>query len=257
MNMRYTLTLIAFTCLFLSCHQNDKEIIVDVDKEFYIKPWENLNETGGNLQLQVETILKQSCPETSINYYVNVSGSKVIVTLRELYNLTPCFTANEAAHDTIDIEGLEKNKTYDFQLNLKDIVINKGSLTLQDDKYTINMLNENGISIPIKEVLRVPQNAVWGYIAFPNGQERAATQLIDSLKTITAPLSIADGNYGYFNMKDNKVTVLPKVISASKPNYVYFIYHINNKNRLQNIIETAHSTLDYTILTSNGKVFTK
>jgi hypothetical protein len=173
MKMRFTLLLIVFGLLLLeSCAKlNSKEIIVDVDKEFSVQPWERLDELGGGLQLNVATLKNEECGGTSINHDARTIGTKVKVTLLNLMYPANCGTV-APARDTIKMPTVLANMTYDLEINLKDIVTNAGKLKVEDGKYTLTMTNENGIVMSSKQVLRVPQNAFWGILAHDAGNAR-------------------------------------------------------------------------------------
>ena len=258
MKMRCTPLLIAFGLLLLeSCAKlNSKEIIVDVDKEFTVQPWERLDAFGGGLQLNVATLKNEECGGTSINHDARTIGTKVKVTLLNLTYPANCGTI-APARDTIKMPTLPTNTTYDLEINLKDVVTNPGKLKVEDGKYTLTMTNENGIVMSSKQVLRVPQNAFWGILGHDAGNDKVATQMLDSLKTIATPISMANGDYGYFSVDNGKLTVKTKTV-LTKQSQQAVLFRLNNKAALPNVIQNFRTTgLEMWLLTSEGKVFTK
>lgn len=259
MKQSITLLLSAFGLLLLeSCaNLNSKEIIVDVDKEFTIQPWERLDESGGGLQFNVATLKNEECGGTSIKNNINAFGNNIKVTLSNL-TYPPICGATAPARDTVKMPALQANTTYDLQMNLKDVVINNGKVKVEDGKFTISMTTENGIVMPSKQILRVPQNAFWGIIANDNGSEKIATQMLDSLKTVATPISMSNGDYGYFSVDNGNVTVKTAPVLA-KANKQAVLFRVNNKAALPNVIQNfrANTGLEMWLLTSEGKVFTK
>jgi hypothetical protein len=258
MKMRFTLLLFAFGLVFFeSCAGlNSKEIIVDIDKEFTVQPWERLDEFGGGLQLNIATLKNEECGGTGINYDARVIGNKMKVTLLNLAFPTNC-GAIAPARDTVKMPSASVNTTYDFELNLKDVVTNTGKLKVEDGKYTITMNNENGIIMQSKQVLRVPQNTFWGVLANDSGSDRIATQMLDSLKTIATPISMTNGDYGYFSVDNGNLSVKTSR-NFTKPNHQPILFRLNNKAALPNVIQNFRATgLEMWLLTSEGKVFTK
>jgi hypothetical protein len=258
MKMKFTLLLLAFGLVFFeSCAGlNSKEVIVDVDKEFSVQPWERLDEFGGGLQLNVATLKNEECGGTSINHDARTIGNKVKVTLLNLTFPVNCGTV-APARDTVKMPAFQSNTTYDLEINLKDVITNTGKLKVEDGKFTLTMVNENGIVMASKQVLRVPQNAFWGILANDNGNDKIATQMLDSLKTIATPISMANGDYGYFSVDNGRLSVKSSTV-LTKQNQQAVLFRLNNKTALPNVIQNFRATgLEMWLLTSEGKVFTK
>jgi hypothetical protein len=258
MKMRLTLLLLAFGLLLLeSCAKlNSKEVIVDVDKEFTIQPWERLDEFGGGLQFNVATLKNEECGGTGINYDARNIGNKIKVTLLNLSYPTNC-ALTTPARDTVKMPSMPSNSTFDLEINLKDVVINTGKLRVEEGKFTVEMSSENGIIMQSKQVLRVPQNAFWGILANDNGNDKVATQMLDSLKTIATPISMVNGDYGYFSVENGNITVKTAPI-LTKPNQKAVLFRLNNKTALPNVIQNFRATgLEMWLLTSEGKVYKK
>jgi hypothetical protein len=258
MKMRITLLFLAIGLVFLeSCSRlNSKELIVDVDKEFTVQPWERLDEFGGGLQLNVATLKNEECGGTGINYDARTVGTKVKVTLLNLSFPANCGSI-APARDTVKMPAMQPNTTYDLEINLKDVVTNTGKLIVEDGKFTVNMVNESGIVLQSKQVLRVPQNSFWGILANDAGNEKVATQMLDSLKTVATPISMVNGDYGYFSVDNGRLAVKTAKV-FSKTSQQPILFRVNNKAALANIIQNFRATgLEMWVLTSEGKVFTK
>ncbi len=258
MKMRLTPLLFAFGLLLLgSCSSlNSKEVIVDVDKEFTIQPWERLDEFGGGLQFNVATLKNEECGGTSINYGLIASTNKISITLNNLTYPSTCGTI-APARDTLKMPTMQLNTAYDLNINLKDVVFNKGTLKADDAKFTITMANEDGIVMSSKQVLRVPQNTFWGILANDSGNDRIATQMLDSLKTVATPISMTNGDYGYFSVENGVVTVKTAPI-LTKSSQKVVLFRINNKAALPNVIQNFRAVgLEMWLLTSEGKVYKK
>ncbi len=262
MNQRLTPILILAVgfLLTISCRKNlgDKETIIAVDKEFEIIPWEKLDETGGSLQLRLATIQNQECGGTRINYATSLYNNKLTVSINSLAYPLTCNGFAEPARDTIDLSNLKKSDI-PFRLTLKDVIINDGILHVEDGRYLFEMKKENGISMPKKELLRVPQGAIWGFIATDNGQDARHAQMIDSLKTITTPLSISAGDYGYFNYTGADIGIAAKFVTP-KPTVRRFVFRqTGTKEQLNNILKYFRTVagIDFMILTYDGKLQVK
>ncbi len=263
MNQRFTPLLIIAVASFLlttSCRKNigDKETIVVVDKEFEIIPFEKLDDYGGSLQLRLATIQNQECGGTRINYTTNAFNNQLTVSLKSLAYPLICNGFAEPARDTIDLSN-QKKGDIPFSLNLKDVVINDGILHVEDGRYVFEMKKENGISMPKKELLRVPQGAIWGFISNDNGQDARYQQMIDSLKTMTAPLSIPTGDYGYFNYTGTDIGISAKFTTQRPTVRRFLLRQTGTKEQLNSIVKYFKTVagMDFLLFTSDGKSYVK
>ena len=257
MKMRLTL-IFAFGLLLLqSCTGlKSKEVIVDVDKEFTLQPWETLDAFGGGLQFNVATLKNEECGGTHIDFGIVPQGNRITLTLKNLkYPITCGVTA--PAKDTVKMPTMSPNTTYDLNINLKDVVVNKGKLKVEDGKFTIEMTSEDGIILSSKQVLRVPQNAFWGILANDSGNDKVATQMLDSLKTIGTPISMVNGDYGYFSVDNGRLSVKSSAI-FTKTSQQAVLFRINNKAALPNVIQNFRAAgLEMWLQTSEGKEYKK
>ena len=258
MKMRLTLPLFAVGLLLLqSCTGlKSKEVIVDVDKEFTLQPWETLDVFGGGLQFNVATLKNEECGGTNIDFGIVPQGNKITLTLKNLkYPITCGVTA--PAKDTVKMPTVLPNTTYDLNINLKDVVVNKGKLKVEDGKFTIEMTSEDGIILSAKQVLRVPQNAFWGILANDSGNDKVATQMLDSLKTIATPISMVNGDYGYFSVDNGRLSVKSSNV-FTKTTQQAVLFRINNKAALPNVIQNFRAIgLEMWLKTSEGKEYKK
>ena len=257
MKMRLTL-LFAFGLLLLqSCTGlKSKEVIVDVDKEFTLQPWETLDAFGGGLRFNVATLKNEECGGTHIDFGIVSQGNKITLTLKNLKYPTTC-SGVAPARDTVYMPTMSPNTTYDLNINLKDVVVNKGKLKVEDGKFTIEMTSEDGIVLSSKQVLRVPQNAFWGILANDSGNDKVATQMLDSLKTIGTPISMVNGDYGYFSVDNGRLSVKSSTI-FTKTSQQAVLFRINNKVALPNVIQNFRAAgLEMWLQTSEGKEYKK
>lgn len=233
----------------------NEDKIIDIDKEFNIQLWEKLEETGGNLQLIVSTIQNQSCSVTRIDMSSNRIDSKLTVTIKSLIYPQICSGVSQPAFDTLTIGNMAKGE-YSLNINLKDVVLNSGILTVDEKKFKVSMANQDGISVTTPELMRVPSGTIWGYVSFENGQDSKLLKFMDNLNKIAAPVTVPNGNYGHFVVGTSKIDIKSS-FTTKKPN-VRQIFHTLTKSTvdLENLItEYRNQGLDIRILTYSGKVF--
>jgi hypothetical protein len=249
----YTLFTIS-TLLICSCNKNkESNKIIDIEKEFTFHLWEQLDGNGGSFQLIARTIQNQNCGGTRIGYTQNTIGSKMTLTLNSLVAPNLCNGKLEPAVDTINF-GNMTNGTYKLSINLKDAILNDGTLVVDEKKYTLNMFKLDGIDFPEREILRVPKGAVWGFVSYDNGQEAKLNKFNDNLLRISTPLSISQGDYGYFNVKTSSVEV-KAVFDSKKQNVRQLLINLSgSRTDLQNLIQEYRTQgLDIKIFTFDGK----
>ena len=175
--------------------------LIDVSKDFNAKMWQILNDDGGDFALVLSTTQPQKCSGTTVNAYPNIYSNNVIVTIKDLTIPANCISTSDYARDTTYVSHLA-NGNYSFQLNLKDAVFNKGSLIVSDTKYALSMDTQNGVNVDMTELMRVPNNLVWGLVNYDNGSDAQADQFISELKSFAHPIALDNGEYGHFQIKD-------------------------------------------------------
>ena len=210
--------------------------LIDVPKDFNAKMWQLLTDDGGDFALVLSTTKTQACNNTVVNAFPNVYGNNVIVTIKDLTAPTNCSGTGDMARDTAYVSHLANGK-YDFQLNLKDAVFNKGTLTVTDSKYTLAMDTQNGIIADESDLMRIPSNIVWGLVNFDNGSDIQADQFLSDLKSVAHIISLENGEYGHFQINNNAIS-LPAEAQIARPNTKKFFFKLDNSiNNLSDVVQ--------------------
>lgn len=242
-------------CLSACDKKANEEKIIDVEKEFNVQMWEKLDAYGGSLQFVVSTIKNQPCGNTGIEMNSNQINSKLTITIKSLVQPLRCDNISQPAVDTLTIGNISTG-SYNFNINLKDVVLNSGTLTVKDNMYKLYFIKQDGISLITPEILRVPSGTIWGYVSFDTGQDAKLVKFFDNLNKIATPITIPSGNYGYFNIISNKVEI--KANFDTKKQNIRQIFHNLTKSsiELENLVNEYRSQgLDIKMLTYDGKVF--
>jgi hypothetical protein len=248
---------IAGSLLLNSCDKNsNKDKIIDVEKEFNVQLWEKLDDDGGKLQFVVSTVKEQSCGGTHIDMNMNQFNSRFVVTIKSLIYPRTCSGISAKVSDTLTI-GSYAEGTYKMNINLKDIVLNEGLLTIEKGKFSMSMDKQDGISVSSTELLRVPSGTIWGYVSYDNGQEAKNIKFFENLGKMATPLSISNGNYGHFVIDANKNVDIKTSFDTKKQNIKKIFYNLNKPNiELENLIlEYRAQGLEIKMLTYNGKTY--
>jgi hypothetical protein len=254
----YTAISILIVLTIASCSKsNNQEKIIAVEKEFSFQPWETLSETGGTFSLITSTINKQNCGGTKVNIVSQQNGSAININVNGLINPPVCDGKSQLATDTTLISGLTKGK-YAFKINLKDAIINDGSLTVEDNKFILSMRKLDGIEVPVSEVLRIPKGLIWGYVNYDQIQEPQYVKFESKLKKFaTLQTDIPKGDYGYFTIGEQAKFNVKVTIDKPKATTKHLLYYLNSNNsELKNLVdEFRDPAFEIKFFTSDGKIF--
>ena len=241
-----------------ACKKNSdfQGTLIDVPKDFNAKMWQVLTDDGGDFAIVLSTIKTQNCNNTAINAFPNIYGSHVILTIKDLTASSNCLGNGDVARDTIDGSHLT-NGIYDFQLNLKDAVFNKGILTVSDNKFTLAMDTQNGIIVDATDLTRVPNNIIWGLVNYDNGSDAQADQFLSDLKSDAHNITLDNGEYGHFQINNNIINLSAET-QTSRPNTKKFFFKLDNSiKNLSDLVQKYRkqygSKMNLVLNTWNGK----
>lgn len=199
----------------------DSGLIIDIEKEFNVQLVEKLDSTLNSFYLLVTSVQKQDCSNVRIKHAVTVVSNRVFVTLKQLDRPSNCSGAADVAHDTIHLGQLTEG-VYRMQINLKDAVINQGTLTITPSRALLEMGTINGINITEPTLMRIPERTIWGGVSIESTQIPAMHKFLDTLSNICPIFNENLGNYGHFSFQSANLTTIP-AFEATKPNVVKFV----------------------------------
>ncbi|MBI1224084.1 MAG: hypothetical protein GC192_02495 [Bacteroidetes bacterium] len=100
---------------------------------------------------------------------------------------------------------------YNLELVLKNTVSSSGTLTVTNDKYTLEIEDGYGFMANEATLMRVPTESVWGYVAYKDNQHlTTADEFLSVLNLKTSNLKLGKGNYNYFSIGGNDKLSLDK-----------------------------------------------
>jgi hypothetical protein len=251
----YTISLITFLA-FVGCIKSDNKKIIEIEKEFTFQPWQTLSETGSEFSLIAQTLKKQDCGGAKVNIVQQNDGKNLSIKINGIINPPVCGSQPEIASDTIKFSSLAKGQ-YNFKIILKDAIINEGSLTVEDNRYSLDMFNLYGIEVPQTDIMRVPKGLIWGYVNYEQNQESQYTKFETKLKKIASlQTDIAKGDYGFFVIGDQSIFNVKANINT-KGVTKHLLYYLNSNNlALKDLVdEFRGSAFEIKFFTSDGKVF--
>jgi len=198
----------------------DPIVITEVEDEFNVSMWEVLDSTGRQLEFRIETIKELNCENAEISYSFLREGNYLELRFNEIVEPEDCNPGIGRAEATA-VAGRLEDRIYDVEIDLQETIINEGRLSVDPVRYALNMESQDGIRIDQTTLHRVPRNAIWGYISFPDSLAQEAFAAQDQLENSLRELDLNPGYYGYFTLANNTLGIR----NAPKDgNLISFIY---------------------------------
>ncbi|MBX2928455.1 MAG: hypothetical protein KF852_11510 [Saprospiraceae bacterium] len=236
-----------YGCFFLlllsaavGCKKNDIAepiIISEVEKEFFVEMQERLGPSPRSLQMNLRTIKVQDCLDAGIQYDLSITPALIQLDLADIVLPPNCDPGAAPARETALI-GFVPIGNQNFDINLRNTVNNKGTLTVTADAYTLRMATEEGLVIPTKQLRRIPDFTIWGYITYNSATGvEIAQNFYQELALLSAPSTFAIGHYGYFAVPGGAAQ---PIIADSPPAAALrsFVFRfIRNPDDLRNLVQ--------------------
>lgn len=203
-----TLSLLLVVCLS-GCRvdsMTDPIIIPDVEREFTIDMLEILDIGDNLLTLQIKTIRNENCLNTGIDYSLRQSGNQVGISLNKISPPLNCQPGSAPAQASINFEKLTLGN-FDFSIDLLQTITNEGTLVNGASAYRLNMKTENGIQVLHNELLKIPENTIWGWISYSGSTQQAAAGALTDISLLSSGRSFDQGYYGYFEINEDQLSI--------------------------------------------------
>lgn len=225
---KQSITLFFATVFFVlgGCHLDSLTgpiIVADVEDEFYIDIWEKLEPGKRSFQLKIETIEEENCLNYSIDFDFQKTGYSLEVSLNDILVPADCQPGDATAKALVNT-GMLSPGYYDLLIGLRNTVLNEGQVLVSGDRYFLKSDKENGIIFLHKELMRVPEKAIWGYVVFEEGQdEQIAGDFIADLKEISTEGNYNNGYYGYFTISNSaeKISVTDRPSTFNIKSFIF------------------------------------
>ena len=177
----------------------DPIVIADVEEEFIIYPREVLNTTTPKeLEWVIVSKNTEPCQNYEIKARLEKNSTNLSLYIDEITNPDDC-VVGEIIPSLILNSGKINQTTYNFNITLKKTIENSGHLKKTDNRYTIQIGSENGIDLQHKELISIPNDALWGYIGWHEGLEAdQITSALDKIKSLWPSENLPSGFYGHF-----------------------------------------------------------
>lgn len=206
--LAYVSKLVPLLCLMLlmqACNTDKTEAPVldtEVEKEYELDLWESLGNNTRSFELRATTIKSLDC----LNYFIESSsirkGNSFEINLGKPQIPSQCERGSGVAKSTLTL-GTVSNGTYNITIKLGQIVPSTGRLMVSNGSFFLSIPTPIGFRILHNNLLRIPDNTLWGYIAYDASASSTVAQFLTELATISPSPDLAKGYYGYFNLLES------------------------------------------------------
>lgn len=187
------------------------ELYVGIEKEFALELREDLRPTGNVLAFYMETFENQPCSDVRIEYDLVKKDREIRLQIQQLSFPEPCEGMEAPATLSAPLGGLDEG-LYSVSFNLQSTIESVGFLEVFSDRFILDIPVQNGIQLVANELMRIPDELVWGYVAydFPE-QESSGASFLSEIGAFFEPIACEDGNYGYFEIRNEELYLLEAV----------------------------------------------
>lgn len=227
-----------FFLIFAGCEQgldDQPELFFDIEAEFSLSLIEELDKNGNTLTVRLQTVKPQPCNDTRILYELDRQGEAFFLNILRLLEPEPCKEEPAPAESVVPL-GVLSPSDYNFSVLLQSAIENRGVLTVEADRYLLDLETENGVQVAEKELRRILPQMIWGYIDYQAPQnEDLAVDFLGRLSQLVSFSEFQDGNYGHFRI-DQGSCILEE---AGDSEQVYTFVH-SLKAPLEQLTETLN-----------------
>lgn len=191
-----------------SWFRDDVTIVDNVEPEFNLDLVEKLDAPYKPIQIRVATLKEQNC-KAIIHNNAFRNGRTISFNINQWSADEPCTEEMKIQDTLITIDVLTPG-TYDLKVRVASDLYSDGTLTVTPDRYLFECQKPLGFVIERTEMLRVPDDLIWGYVAFSNAKYSSdADLLVQELGGMNKEANIKSGNYGHFVMENRTTITLP------------------------------------------------
>jgi hypothetical protein len=252
---------LSLLCIALTqCDNGDGKdpiLVADVEKEFDVQLWEVLKPTERYLQLQISTIKDKDCLNYGIEQSIKQSGSNLELNINKVLPPEVCQRGIGPAKASLELKTLTQGR-YNLTVNLGKVVPSKGSITITPSAFSFYMPEQYGFRLQKTTLYRIPEQTIWGYVAYSEGNKAAADQFIQELVKISRDAGLERGYYGYFEINENNGLDFPN-LNIDKPILAFARNYLDTDPKLETLIKNFRNkypqVLQISLSNNLGKVF--
>lgn len=234
-----------------------------IEKEFYLDLQEYLHPTNRQLRFMIRTIENQECLNETIETDYFSVGRDITLSINSIVPAQDCQEGMAPAKSDV-LAGKLPNGGYNFDIALRNTVVNKGQLIINDESFTIKMETQEGITLLHNNLQKIPADAFWGYVVCRESErENLQAELTDLLTGQAMPATYRSGFYGFFEINNNTSGAYNVFLSEPPAADFYFpiLYQLSenvDEGRLKALLESfrqAHPDIMVKANNADGRIF--
>lgn len=238
------------------CDKDNPDTQFNVNTDFVIDMKEELSPTGGTLLFKVKTVNNQDCLDTEIDFSFSRNASKVLISFLDIIVPEDCIAGSAPATAYINTGDLAIID-YQFKIDLRGEVESDGILNILGDRYIVSFIEASGFEFSEKELLRIPNRTIWGYVNHSESDEEIAADFISNLEANSSPATLEEAYYGWFKIADDRVTEMDN-LPTERSNSLFVFEYEGTDDALESIIadfRSENENLEVALFNWEGKSF--
>ncbi len=208
--MKKILSLLVSILCIASCSviEDPEEItLVNIGTDYFLEVSQSLQTGPNSLRIDITSLDTDNCESSYIDHTYKALPHLIRVNLNDIVHPSPCIQQKGAIQSSIELP-LEQWK-YEMNILFKGIVQNDGSLEVTEDKFKLKLETENGIVVLRQEINIIPDGYIWGRLKIANVDDlNGVKNTIEEIRQNNSKSELSNGNYGYFEVDGNLVTLL-------------------------------------------------
>lgn len=208
---------------FSACRVEDdvQDVVFTIPPEYTVDLFRERLNPGEKpvFGLWLESMNNSECPD-GIDVQTNADAAGISVTILGAKKKSTCAGDSARARQFAPIGDLNDG-VYPFQLSLRDVIVNKGVLTVSGGRYSLSLPDVQGVLIDNYILEPTAGDLVWGYVLTPDEASQPVSEdFLSALKLQTGEKNLSPGFYGPFTISGTGKMILHKSVEPgilSKP----------------------------------------
>lgn len=215
---------------FQSCTEEpEAESFVNIENQYEVRLSQQLSPEGGVPALEILSLEPHECQNAFISHHTIFDEGKFLLFLNDIHTEGECVSGNQIIGEDILI-GNSLNIT-PFEINLKNIVVNPGTLHIDHLDFETNFDSFDGLKVTRTQIHRIHPGMIWG--SFSSKFEQTIEDVMEFIHDNQNTTELVSGDYGHFYVApDKSVTIYNSPIeheSTFSTSSTISIFELENK----------------------------